>query len=77
MSQETAKFPGVPEELKMDRKLFEYLQRMNKSVRRAVDDRPAMFTPLAELLMYSPSKKVYRLKVSDAGVLSTELVQNP
>ena len=57
-----------------DGEVREYLNRLRKAVTDELNRRAAKTEPTMEALLFSPSGKVFRVKVDDAGVLSTEEV---
>jgi hypothetical protein len=55
-----------------DKSVVVYLNRLRKSMSDALAKRATKTEPVMEVLLYSPSGKVFSVKVDNAGALSTE-----
>ena len=66
-------FPPIPMSFKEDQ--VAYLRDLSTSLIRFFGQCVTRNTPVDQLLLTSPSKKIYKVTVADDGTLSTTLVQ--
>lgn len=66
------RFPNIPQDIKAS--MQRYLQDLSSLLDREFKGRVPNTQGTSEVLLVSPSRKVYAVRVSDAGVLSTTLI---
>lgn len=67
------KLPPIPASFQEDQRMF--LRTILAIIDREVSGKIDKVAPAQELLLASPSKKIYSIKVDDAGDLQMTLVQ--
>ncbi len=67
------KFPNIPSGFTGVQ--HNYIRNLTVFLTRAFQDKAGRDTPLDQVLLSSPSKKIYAVTVDDAGVISATLVQ--
>lgn len=65
--------PLIPVTFSVDQQRF--LRDFMQSMEKEFSERAGRNTPVDQVLLTSPSKKIYAVTVDDDGVLSTTLVQ--
>lgn len=66
------RFPNIPQDIKDSMKQF--LRDLSQQLDSEFKQRVPNTTGTSEVLLVSPSRKVYSVRVSDAGVISATLV---
>lgn len=66
-------FPRVP--LTLEKVLRDYLRSLSVMLEKELINKTGQNVPVPEVLLTSPSKKVYAVRVDDSGVVSATLVQ--
>lgn len=65
--------PDVPQAIE-DGAVTSYLRRLREAISGELLKRPRKTEPVPEILMISPDQTVYRIVISNGGVLSTEVM---